>query len=65
MARNEIKLPGLGRPFYTDLYDLSRLEIIEAKASCDRDAVRMALGQLLDYSRYVEHRSLAMLTPAP
>jgi hypothetical protein len=40
-------------------------QLIEAKASADRDDVRMALGQLLDYARYVRHDSLAVLTPDP
>lgn len=52
-VRHEIKLPGLNYPFYTDLYDPRRSELIEAKASADREDIRMALGQLLDYGRYV------------
>jgi len=64
-ARNEIRLPDQARPLYTDLYDLILEELVEAKASSGRADVRMAIGQLLDYSRYVEHKSLALLTPRP
>jgi hypothetical protein len=64
-VRHEIELPGLGNALYTDLYDPSRSELIEAKASVDRNDIRMALGQLLDYGRYISHQTMAVLTPEP
>lgn len=64
-VRHEICLPGQVRPLYTDLFDPALSELLEAKASSERNDVRMALGQLLDYSRFVEHRTLAVLTPEP
>jgi hypothetical protein len=61
--RHEIRPQGLGDALYTDIFDPSLEEIIEAKASTRRSDVRMAVGQLLDYGRFVDHRSLAILTP--
>jgi hypothetical protein len=51
-------------PLYADLFDHAREELIEAKSSSSRDDVRLALGQLLDYRRYVKPRSMAVLLPA-
>ena len=61
--RNEIAVPHQNRPFYTDLFDASRHELIEAKGSASRHHVRLAIGQLCDYGRYVPHRSRAVLLP--
>ncbi len=58
-----ILLPGETRPLRVDLYDVDRSELIEAKGSVDREYVRLALGQVLDYSRYVAHEHLAVLLP--
>ncbi|RGC66165.1 hypothetical protein C5N14_25345 [Micromonospora sp. MW-13] len=63
-TRKEIKLPDLGRALYTDLFDGGRAELVEAKSSAARHHVRLALGQLLDYARYVEHNSRAVLLPS-
>lgn len=58
-----IKLPGETSPLRIDLYDVDRAELIEAKGSAEREYVRLALGQVLDYARYVEHEHLAVLLP--
>ncbi|MGW4153708.1 hypothetical protein ACWEDF_11215 [Micromonospora chersina] len=63
-TRKEVRLPELGRPLYTDLFDPSRLELLEAKSSASRNHVRLAIGQLFDYARHVEHTSLAVLLPS-
>jgi 5-methylcytosine-specific restriction protein A len=62
--RYRIRPPGELRDLYTDIYDSSANVLYEAKASATREAVRMAIGQLLDYSRHipVDH-SLAVLLP--
>jgi 5-methylcytosine-specific restriction protein A len=62
--RYRIRPPEELRNLYTDLFDFSANVLYEAKASATREAVRMAIGQLLDYSRHipVEH-SLAVLLP--
>jgi hypothetical protein len=36
---------------------------VEAKGSVERGAIRMALGQLLDYRRFVPHARCAVLLP--
>ena len=58
-----ILLPGETKPLRIDLYDVDRAELIEAKGSAEREYVRLALGQVLDYARYVEHEHLAVLLP--
>jgi hypothetical protein len=47
-----------------DLFDKTRRNLIEAKSSTDRIAIRMGVGQLADYSRHFKPRpSLAVLVP--
>jgi hypothetical protein len=64
VTRKEIRLPDLGHALYTDLFDGSRAELVEAKSSASRNHIRLALGQVLDYARHVEHRSRAVLLPS-
>lgn len=52
-----------GHLMYTDIFVRPSLELIEAKSSASRDHIRAALGQILDYARYVDHGTLAVLTP--
>jgi hypothetical protein len=63
LCRYEIPLreaPSL----FTDAYDTKRHLLIEAKASARRQDIRMAIGQLFDYARYLSPRPrLAVLTP--
>ncbi|MFC9845445.1 hypothetical protein ACFWFF_05165 [Streptomyces sp. NPDC060223] len=49
----QIKVKGLTSTLRTDLYDATEHVLYEAKGSSAREEVRMALGQILDYSRYV------------
>lgn len=50
-------------PLYCDLYDESRGNLVEAKAAATRAAVRMAIGQLKDYRRFIRScNRLALLT---
>lgn len=47
-----------------DLFDKTRRNLIEAKGFADRIAIRMAIGQLADYSRHFKPKlSLAVLVP--
>ena len=48
---------------YTDLADTTNEVLYEAKADADRMSVRLALGQVLDYGRYVQGTKLAVLLP--
>ncbi|MFI1017452.1 hypothetical protein [Streptomyces sp. NPDC020965] len=68
----QIKVKGLTSTFRTDLYDATAHVLYEAKGSNSREDVRMALGQILDYSRYVnmpehegEPRRVILLPAAP
>ncbi|MBI3522826.1 MAG: hypothetical protein HY071_06940 [Chloroflexi bacterium] len=48
-----------------DIYDKTRNNLVEAKATDSRSAIRMAIGQLIDYSRYMPNQPrLAVLTPS-
>ncbi|MFJ6703566.1 MULTISPECIES: hypothetical protein [unclassified Streptomyces] len=49
----QIKVKGLSSTLRTDLYDATEHRLYEVKGAHAREDVRMALGQLLDYSRYV------------
>ncbi|GGK48042.1 hypothetical protein [Streptomyces flaveus] len=49
----QIKVRGLSSTLRTDLYDATDHILYEVKGASAREDVRMALGQLLDYSRYV------------
>lgn len=48
---------------YSDLADTTANVLYEAKGAADRMSVRLALGQVLDYGRYVEGARLAVLLP--
>jgi len=41
------------RPLYCDLFNKTDNELIEAKGTVTREAIRLALGQLLDYRRFI------------
>ena len=48
---------------YTDLYDDTVKALVEAKGTTTREAIRMAVGQLADYGRFVEALHRAVLVP--
>ncbi|MEU1801801.1 restriction endonuclease [Streptomyces sp. NPDC019937] len=52
------------RPLLTDLYVPDLDLLIEAKGSVTRENMRMALGQLLDYNRFVRAKYQAVLVPS-
>lgn len=56
--------PGEGSPLYSDLWDATDADLIEAKGSVTRDNLRQAVGQLLDYGRFANARTRTILTPA-
>jgi hypothetical protein len=60
-----IPLSEAGRGVYltTDLYDVESDELVEVKSSAARHYVRLALGQILDYARYVKTAQRAVLLP--
>lgn len=42
------------QPIITDLFDATTGTLVEAKGSVERNAIRMAIGQLCDYRRFFE-----------
>ena len=52
-------------PIYSDLADTTDNIVYEAKGSADRMSIRLALGQILDYGRFIEGSRLAVLLPEP
>lgn len=65
--RHRILPSGEARPLFTDLYDESLDMLVEAKGSVERNSIRMAIGQLADYKRFVSDgkpRHLAVLLPS-
>jgi len=52
VSRHAITLPD-GTELRSDLFDHDILLLVEAKAKADRSSIRMAVGQLLDYERFV------------
>ncbi|MGC4952186.1 restriction endonuclease [Actinomadura citrea] len=63
VIRHQINPPGEAKPLFTDLYDQTTDELIEAKGTVTREGVRMAIGQILDYSRYIAPKRVAVLVP--
>lgn len=66
VVRNQLLPPGEARPLFTDLYDVTSGTLIEAKGTVERNAIRMAIGQLADYRRFVAGGNpahLAVLLP--
>lgn len=63
VCRKAIRISGTATHLYTDLFDLSAGELVEAKGTASRNDVRLALGQILDYARFVEHEKRAVLLP--
>ncbi|GGK64154.1 hypothetical protein [Ornithinimicrobium pekingense] len=61
-VRHRVPIPG-GGYLFTDVYNKTAEELVEAKASGARSYVRAGLGQLLDYARFVDHRTKALLVP--
>jgi len=64
VTRLRVVPAGEGAPLYSDLWDETTLDLIEAKGNVTRDSVRLAVGQLLDYGRFVEAASRSVLLPA-
>lgn len=60
--RKEILVPGGGEArMYSDVFNETRDQLVEAKASTARNDVRMAIGQLADYGRFVSSARRAIL----
>jgi hypothetical protein len=53
VVRFRIQPRGEARPLFADVYDKTRNNLVEAKGTGARAAIRMALGQLADYARFI------------
>lgn len=63
LVSKTIRLPS-GERLVCDAYDDENAHLIEAKSSASRTDVRMAIGQLLDYRRYLPGtRQISILVP--
>ncbi|MFF9196914.1 restriction endonuclease [Streptomyces sp. NPDC014779] len=63
-CRHRLLPPGESRPLFTDLYCKQLGLLLEGKGSVTRENVRMAIGQLADYGRFVDHSARAILLPS-
>lgn len=61
-VRHRVPIPD-GEYLFTDVFNKATDELVEAKASGARAYVRAGLGQLLDYARFLDHKSRALLVP--
>ena len=58
------RVPGLARPFLCDAFLPDKNALVEAKSTDRREAIRMAIGQLLDYQHLERtQRRLGVLLP--
>ena len=64
VGRLRIVPPGESSPLYSDLWDETASELIEAKSTVTRDHIRLAVGQLLDYGRFVDAKCRSILVPS-
>ncbi len=65
VSRLKIVPAGEAKPLFADLIDRSTNTLFEAKGTVERGAIRMAIGQLLDYRRFVQPPPrLAVLLPS-
>ncbi|HLM86946.1 MAG TPA: hypothetical protein VK272_12235 [Solirubrobacteraceae bacterium] len=65
VGRLKIVPPGEAKPLFADLIDRTTNTLFEAKGTVERGSIRMAVGQLLDYSRFiVPTPRMAVLLPA-
>jgi hypothetical protein len=63
VVRLRVVPPGEATRLYSELWDQTASELIEAKGGVTRDQLRQAVGQLLDYGRLVDATSRSVLVP--
>jgi hypothetical protein len=64
VSRLRVIPTGEGAPLYSDLWDETTSELVEAKGNVTRDQFRQAVGQVLDYVRFVEAKIRTVLVPS-
>lgn len=68
VERFRITPAGEAKPIFTDAYVKDLKILVEVKGSIDRNSTRMAIGQLLDYRRFIEEAAVkcaALLPEVP
>ena len=63
VSRLRIVPAGESAPLFTDLWDETTQNLIEAKGGVTREQLRSAVGQLIDYGRFVDAKQLTVLLP--
>lgn len=62
--RLQVLPQGEAKPIFSDLYVPEIPLLVEAKGTVERGSIRMALGQLMDYRRFVNGARCAILLPS-
>lgn len=65
VCRLELHAKGEPAPIRCDLFDKTEKAIVEAKSAITRPAIRMAIGQLIDYSRLMKQAPKQRLILVP
>jgi hypothetical protein len=63
VGRLRIVPKGEAKPLFSDLWDETASFLVEAKGSVARESIRMAIGQLFDYSRFKSSAKKVILVP--
>jgi hypothetical protein len=64
-SRWRLRPPGELRPLLTDIYSETQNVLYEAKGNATRNAMRTAIGQLLDYRRHIDRTDLRLAVLLP
>jgi hypothetical protein len=64
-SRWRLRPPGELRTLVTDIYSETQNVLYEAKGTATRDAMRTAIGQLLDYRRHIDRDGLRLAVLLP
>ena len=63
VGRLRVVPAGESAPLHSDLWDVTGRELVEAKGLVTREQLRSAVGQLLDYGRFVGAKTRTVLVP--
>ncbi len=63
VVRQQYSVEGEARPLVCDAFVPELSLLVEAKAHDNRNSIRLAIGQLMDYRRFVGDAALAILLP--
>jgi hypothetical protein len=64
VSRLRVVPAGESAPLYSDLWDETAHELVEAKGGVTREQIRTGVGQLLDYGRFIDAKTRTLLVPA-